>query len=76
MRHKKLEHSELVANCKYESLCQYSSQTCWFKHKNIKNDNIENDQNEIQTNKMMQKVLEMVEKYSERIITLEKMMVK
>ena len=73
MRHKKLEHSELVANCKYESLCQYSSQTCLFKHKNIEN---ENDQNEIQTNKMIQKVIEMVDKYSERIITLEKKMVK
>ena len=63
-------------------VCQYTSQSCWFNHTTNVHENInENDLDENifkenETNKMIQKLVEMVEKYSERIMILENMMTK
>ena len=71
------KHIESVQKCKSENSCQYDNEKCWFKHEdqnngtNYKTNNvIEDDEN----SEMMKKLVEMVEKYSERIIILENMM--
>ena len=78
MKHKKLEHRENVQFCKNEltSSCPYSNQVCWFVH-SINNDDkqhasIENNKTET----MIQKLTDMIEKYSERVRKLEEMMQK
>ena len=80
MRHRKTKHSMLVPMCNKET-CQYKSKTCWFNHNNSENINdneVVDDvhENENETNKIIQKLVKMVEKYSERIRILENMMVK
>ena len=84
MNHRKAKHSENIPSCKNEitGSCQYGSQKCWFNHDKIQtNENansIENMNNleNGQQYEMMQKLVEMVEKYTQRIIYLENSMVK
>ena len=88
MNHRKAKHSEIVPSCKNEITggCQYGSQNCWFNHNNIQideyanmNENTNENMNNMKNNpnnEIMQKLVEMVEKYSQRIIKLENMLVK
>ena len=86
MKHKKIMHSEYVQSCKNETdgTCQQGSQNCWFNHKETENDananmndiNIENNyEKKNQNDEIMQKMVEMIEKYSQRIVILENTMV-
>ena len=69
---------------KGDKTCQYRSQSCWFKHTDILNGNMErnisksgNDIEHIENkSEVIQKLVEMVEKYTERILILENMMIK
>ena len=88
MNHRKAKHSENVSICKNEitGSCQYGSQNCWFNHNGIQNNEgaiLNENRNEngnymenSQNNELMQKLVEMVEKYTQRIISLENSMVK
>ena len=84
MKHRKTMHSEFVQNCQNED-CQHGSHNCWFIHKETKNDksenmnesNIENNyERKSQNDEWIQKIMEMLEKYSQRIIILENLMIK
>ena len=87
MNHRKAKHSESMPICKYEitGSCQYGFQNCWFNHNKAQidenesiNENI-NEKNFMknnQNNEIMQKLVEMVEKYTQRIVQLENMLVK
>ena len=84
MNHRKAKHSENIQTCKNEitGSCQYGSQKCWFNHDKIQiNENANSIENmnhmeNGQNYEMMQKLVEMVEKYTQRIISLENSMVK
>ena len=87
MYHRKTEHSETVPICKHEitGSCQYGFQNCWFNHNKAQideNESINENINENnfmknnQNNEIMQKLVEMVEKYTQRIVQLENMLVK
>ena len=88
MRHRKAKHSESVPGCKNEfnGSCHHGSKNCWFRHNEDKNNKYEcaeksineemNDEENISSQKMIQKLVDMVEKYAERILILEKMMTK
>ena len=80
MKHRKKYHSKNVPKCRtlQNGTCQYGSEKCWFKHNDLlindeinevheKMDIVENDEK----SEIMQKLFEMVEKYTERIILLE-----
>ena len=67
MKHKKYEHIENVKMCKFykEGNCSYL-ENCLFIHENLnKKENENND-------KMIQKLFDVVEKFTEKIITVEK----
>ena len=62
MHHKKHEHGETVKKCDKGEKCHFGKLNCWFQH------NEENIENEKQT----QKLFSMMEKFTNRIIELEK----
>ena len=72
MKHMKSEHLEIVKECKnfLEGRCSYNK-NCWFKHeeshKKEKNEEVNNENNK----EMMNKLFEMVEKYTKRIVNVE-----
>ena len=73
MKHMKKTHIRCVQLCKdYKNNgCHYGETNCWFKHEN---ENISDDINIVEIknqNEMMQKLFEMVETYTQRIISLE-----
>ena len=74
MSHMKEHHSKFVPNCKNadNNSCQYGTKKCWFRHgdNNEMIENMEIEENN-EKNEMFQKLFEMVEKYTERIISLE-----
>ena len=75
MTHKKSNHKEYVQMCKNytKNDCQYSSELCWFLHKNRGNLNFELT-NENENKVLMKKLIEMIENYSDKINKLDKMM--
>ena len=85
MKHRKANHNENVPNCENENTgsCPYNSIKCWFNHCKVYNgepseqiNDSFNDGKKRQNNDMMQKLVKMVEKYSERIVILENMFIK
>ena len=71
MRHKKSEHAESVKLCRknIEGICPFS-ENCWFIHENLdKKENI----NQIKT---IQKLFDIVEKYTSKVNDFEKMLMK
>ena len=67
MKHRKTKHPEMVKTCKnYE--CIYDNE-CWFRHdfEDIKEDNIKANENE----KLIEKLVTLVEKLNERVSKLE-----
>ena len=77
MSHRKKEHKEKVPNCKNGNNggCHFGHGKCWFIHNDIQNDNIEdsseNKNKNEDRNDIMQKLVEMFERQTERIILLE-----
>ena len=82
MSHRKEHNGKFVPICNNadNNSSQYGTEKCWFRHSdkiaisNHGNDeiieNMEIEENN-DNNKMLQKLFEMVEKYTERIISLE-----
>ena len=76
MKHMKAEHHEKVKDCKKynEGKCSFY-ENCWFKHEvldkeeNQKDEEVNNENNV----EMMKKLLEIVEKYTKRIVDVEEM---
>jgi hypothetical protein len=57
----RIEHAEIVQMCKNTNSCTY--QNCWFHHE-------ENNEKE----EVTEKILSMMEKFTQRIVILENMM--
>ena len=81
MSHRKKEHAIRVKKCKNDEngQCQHGSIHCWYNHTKLnEKDDHENlhVNNNDENSKLMEKVMEMVEKYSERIRKLEDMIAK
>ena len=60
MLHKKSEHAEIVQMCTNMNSCNY--QNCWFRHEQ------NNEKQEV-----TEKILSMMEKFTQRIVKLEKL---
>ena len=75
MKHRKEYHSDKVPSCNAVNTgsCRYGEKKCWFKHS--KKENNINDFEEItetdKNSEMLQKLFEMVEKYTNKINLLE-----
>ena len=66
-KHKKMDHANLVKPCyKFmDGTCKYENENCWFRHKD--NEKIEENGNE----EVVQGILKMMEKMTERIFQME-----
>ena len=73
MKHKKDEHVETVKKCEnYEDgTCRYSSVQCWFLHENDQNKSKNFSESNIENSLLMKRLIDMVEKYTERTNKLE-----
>ena len=75
MRHRKQDHENIVPLCKnwVNGTCTFESTKCWFNHENQeKNNESENHEKSIKENKeVIEKVLDMMEKFAERIQKVE-----
>ena len=79
MQHRKKEHVQNVFFCKnaLKGTCRFGAKKCWFNHSDNEitytsgneNENGENLQNMNQ--EMMEKLFEMMEKFTQRIIQIE-----
>ena len=71
MRHRKSEHIERVKVCRknVEENCPFS-ENCWFIHENIDKKENENE------NKTIQKLFDIVEKYTAKVINFEETLMK
>ena len=72
MKHKKYNHAEMVPDCKNMIKCEYSDKNCWFNHSDKtedKNKKVEKENHEDKI--LLQKLMELVEKISERLIIIE-----
>ena len=74
MHHRKKEHKEKVLNCKHGNNggCHFGHGKCWFIHNDIQN--IEETKEKENTNEIMQKLVEMFERQTEKILLLENTM--
>ena len=85
MKHGKANHKENFPNCENENTgsCPYNSNKCWFNHVKVFNGESSekindsfNDAKNDKSNDRMKELVEMVEKYSERVVILENMLIK
>ena len=71
MNHRKHNHSENVPTCRNFSngSCEYEHGSCWFKHSDtvFENTNV----NGIENDNITEKLLSMMEKFSERLTMIE-----
>ena len=73
MVHKKKHHAENVPKCREELNCNYGDKKCWFVHtlpENEKRNGNDNDNNQ----EYVVKLFDMVEKFADRLIKLERKM--
>ena len=68
-KHRKSDHIENVQICKMykEGNCTFGEH-CWFSHESTENKKEEKENND----KIIQKLFEVVEKFTEKVITVEK----
>ena len=68
--HQKHEHALSVPQCKNESLkiCLYGAEKCWFQH----NEHEDHKKYQNQNQDITEKLFNMMEKFTERIIIIEK----
>ena len=91
LEHRKKEHDQAVQKCKNENngKCIFGSETCWFIHENTNNkeeninhknnenkNNIKDSENTNVENNMIQKMMTMMETFTERILKLEEIELK
>ena len=55
--------------CKNFKTCIYGEEICWFKHENIKSRN--EDENIANNENMIKKLIQMMEKITERMLIIE-----
>ena len=63
--HQKEQHRQFIPKCKNFETCIYGKATCWFKHENNKSRN--EDENITNNESMIQKLIQMMEKITERM---------
>ena len=68
MKHRKSEHVKVIKKCKNYDACIFKKE-CWYTHEDIDGHQQENnDKNE----NIIQKLFEVVEKFTEKVTRLEK----
>ena len=70
MKHRKSEHSESVPSCKHvlNGACGYGQSKCWFTHNDSE---IENQNLNVKDQEITEKMLDMMEKITQRLQLLE-----
>ena len=74
MIHRKREHVDIVPKCKEEfGNCQFGDKKCWFRHIEIEYENAKIDTKHMNEKKedILEKIFDMVEKFTEQKIHLE-----
>ena len=73
MYHRKQEHKEIVPQCKNKESCKFDNAKCWYLHNEQNEKNVENHvEQEYDNNQLLlEKIFDMVEKMTERILKLE-----
>ena len=68
MKHRKLEHRPAVTKCRHAlyGTCMFGEDKCWFVHENDKNEKIIQNNQEV-----FEKLFNMMEKMTERIVQME-----
>ena len=71
MKHRKKEHRPSVPKCRnsINGTCKYGSIFCWFTHDDL--DTNDNDRFMDEKNEVIQKLIEMMERMTERIVKIE-----
>ena len=74
-KHRKKEHKDLVVPCRnmLKGTCKFGKSKCWFNHDNLENSNEseENENSNKENNDVIQKIFEMMETMTERIVQME-----
>ena len=67
--HRKKQHKETIPSCKnYKTgACIYGKDMCWFLHENVET----GEDTEIKDGNIIQKMMQMMERMTERMINLE-----
>lgn len=76
MHHRKLEHAQSVPHCKKANsgTCWFGARNCWFLHEadtSIQNGNKENLNGNNYNEEVIQKIFDMMETFTTRIVQLE-----
>ena len=67
--HQKVQHRQFVPMCKNFKTCIYGEEICWFNHENIMSRN--EDENIANNENMIKKLIQMMEKITERMLIIE-----
>ena len=73
LKHRKKEHKDLIAPCRniLKGACKYGTSKCWFNHDDIENPNESEVNVNKENNNVIQKLFEMMETMTERIVQME-----
>lgn len=73
MSHRKKKHIEIVPKCRSAETCHFGISNCWYNHSELNDSKEENMDisNEDNNKKILEKLFDMVEKMTERIVQLE-----
>ena len=74
MYHKKAKHKNYVPECRnnLQGTCWFDEKNCWFIHDNTKeSDNSENDKEKTENKEIMEKMFNMMETFTKRIMKIE-----
>ena len=69
MNHNKDQHTDTVPFCRQFDNCMFGAR-CWYKHdlENVKNGEMNNSNT---NNELIKKLIDMMEKFSNRIVNIE-----
>ena len=75
MKHRKVDHEHAVSMCNHalNGTCHFGSENCWFRHNDskLKNTNEKDEKNIDNNQEVLEKLFEMMEKFSDRIVHIE-----
>ena len=74
MHHKKAKHRNFVPCCRnnLQGTCWFDETKCWFTHDDTKeSDKSENDKEKTEKKEIMEKIFNMMETFTKRIMKIE-----
>jgi hypothetical protein len=75
MKHQKIDHEDTVNTCNHalKGTCHFGSENCWFRHEEqvITNGDKKNMNNVENNQEVIEKIFDMMEKFTDRIVHIE-----